>query len=135
MMTMKYYYAVVHKDEDSSYGLHFPDLPGCYSAADSMDDIVPNALEALSLYVEGEAEETPKPSDIAAIRTLAADDLASGAFLVMVPFIGNSGKPARINISIDTAVLDAIDQAASQRKLTRSAFIAEAARHEIERQF
>jgi metal-responsive CopG/Arc/MetJ family transcriptional regulator len=39
---------------------------------------------------------------------------------------------ARVNISIDRATLAAIDMAAGQRRLTRSAFLAEAARNEIE---
>jgi hypothetical protein len=33
---MKYFYAVVHKDEGSAFGVHFPDLPGCFSAADDL---------------------------------------------------------------------------------------------------
>lgn len=127
---MKYYYGVVHKDEDSAFGVHFPDLPGCFSAADSMEDIVPNAVEALSLWFEDE-EECPA-SPIEAVKAKAGDDLAEGAFLVMVPFIGNSSKTARVNLSMDRAMLAAIDQAAEARRLTRSAFLVEAARNEIE---
>ncbi len=44
---MKYFYAVVNKDEGSAYGVHFPDLPGCFSAADDPNDVVPNAIEAM----------------------------------------------------------------------------------------
>jgi hypothetical protein len=29
------YIAVVHKDEDTSYGVTFPDVPGCISAGDT----------------------------------------------------------------------------------------------------
>jgi predicted RNase H-like HicB family nuclease len=128
---MRYYHAIVHKDEDSAFGVHFPDLPGCFSAADRLDDIVPNAVEALSLWFEdGEAEVEPSP--VEAIRAAAASDLAEGAFLIMVPWIGRSSGPARVNISMDRAMLDAVDAAAALRKLTRSAFLAEAARNEIE---
>lgn len=127
---MRYYHAVVHKDEGSAYGVHFPDLPGCFSAADTLEDVIPNAVEAISLWLEdGEAVE---PGPIEAVRAAAAADLAEGAFLVMVPWIGRHNKPARINISLDHAMLDAIDQAAALRRLTRSAFLAEAARNEIE---
>ena len=127
---MRYFHAVVHKDEDSAFGVQFPDLPGCFSAADAIEDVIPNAVEALSLWFE-DAEET-EPRAVEAIRADAADDLADGAFLVMVPWIGRNSKPARVNISLDRGMLDAIDTAAAMRRLTRSAFLAEAARNEIE---
>ena len=44
---MKIYYGIVHKDEDSAYGVQFPDLPGCFSAADTAEEIIPNASEAV----------------------------------------------------------------------------------------
>ena len=127
---MRYFHAVVHKDEDSAFGVQFPDLPGCFSAADAIEDVIPNAVEALSLWFE-DAEET-EPRAVEAIRADAANDLADGAFLVMVPWIGRNSKPARVNISLDRGMLDAIDTAAAMRRLTRSAFLAEAARNEIE---
>jgi predicted RNase H-like HicB family nuclease len=124
------YHAVVHKDEDSAWGVHFPDLPGCFSAADDLANVQANASEAVMLYLEG--EKAPEPSAIEKIRDMAADDLAEGAFLLAVPYVYVSNRPQRINISIDRGVLDAIDAAATARKLTRSAFLTEAARNEIE---
>lgn len=124
------YHAVVHKDEDSAWGVHFPDLPGCFSAADDLADVPANASAAVMLYLEG--EKAPEPSAIEKIRDMAADDLAEGAFLLAVPYVYVSNRPQRINISIDRGVLDAIDAAATARKLTRSAFLTEAARNEIE---
>ena len=124
------YHAVVHKDEESAWGVHFPDLPGCFSAADDLADVQANASEAVMLYLEG--EKAPEPSAIEKIRDMAADDLAEGAFLLAVPYVYVSNRPQRINISIDRGVLDAIDAAATARKLTRSAFLTEAARNEIE---
>lgn len=46
------YRAVLDKDADSAFGVTFPDLPGCFSAADTVEDIIPNSLEALSLWFE-----------------------------------------------------------------------------------
>jgi predicted RNase H-like HicB family nuclease len=128
---MRYYHGVVHKEEDSAFGVHFPDLPGCFSAADQIEDVIPNAVEAISLWFE-DADTEALPSPVETIRVAAAEDLAEGAFLVMVPWIGRNSKPARVNISMDRAMLEAIDSAASMRRLTRSAFLAEAARNEIE---
>lgn len=127
---MRYYHGVVHKDADSAFGVHFPDLPGCFSAADDLDDVIPNATEALSLWFEDAAEVEPSP--VETVRQAVIADLAEGAFLVMVPWIGRHSRPARVNISLDRAMLEAIDKAAAMRRLTRSAFLTEAARNEIE---
>ena len=128
---MQYFYALVHKDPDSAFGVEFPDLPGCFSAADSEEDVLPNACEALELWFEDAADVQPR--SLEAIRELAATDLAAGAFIVAVPRIRRTGKQVRANISLDRGMLDAIDRAAHERKLTRSAFLADAARNEIER--
>lgn len=127
---MKTYFAIVHKDPGSAYGVTFPDLPGCFSAADTLEDLVPNACEALDLWFEDQEEIEPR--DAEAIAAEHAGELAKGAFLVAVPRVTRLGKPVRVNVSLDRGILDAIDAAAAARKLTRSAFIAEAARNEIE---
>ncbi len=127
---MKYFYALVNKDAGSAYGVHFPDLPGCFSAADVVEDVMPNACEALELWFEDTAEVRPSPLD--EVREMAARDLAEGAFIIAVPRIRRMGKLVRANISLDRGMLDAIDRAADERSLTRSAFLADAARNEIE---
>ena len=128
---MTYFYAVVHKQEDSAFGVHFPDLPGCFSAADDVEQLVPNACEALELWFE-DADENIALSSLEDVRKVAAADLAEGAFLVAVPYIRRTGRQVRANISLDRGMLEAIDRAASERNLTRSAFLADAARNEIE---
>ena len=128
---MQYFYAVVHKDEDSAFGVTFPDLPGCFSAADLIDEVLPNACEALELWFEDAENVVPMRLD--QVRAAVAADLAEGAFLIAVPRIRRMGKQVRANISLDRGMLDAIDRAASERSLTRSAFLADAARNEIER--
>lgn len=45
---MKPYIGIVSKDPDSAYGIVFPDAPGCFSAADELDDVFAMASEALS---------------------------------------------------------------------------------------
>jgi predicted RNase H-like HicB family nuclease len=126
---MKTFVAVVHKDADSAFGIHFPDVPGCFSAADSLDDTMANAAEALALYFEDQA--VPEPRSLEEIREEVAADIADGAILLAVPLVQSRGKMVRANISIDRGTLDAIDAAAHARGLTRSAFLADAARNEI----
>lgn len=123
---------MVHKDADSAYGVSFPDLPGCFSAADEADDILPNAMEALELWAE-DMRELPKASDFDALRRRVdvKEELVEGAFLISVPLLRNTGKSARVNITLDKGLLEAIDDAAAQRKMTRSGFLAQAAAKEI----
>jgi predicted RNase H-like HicB family nuclease len=45
---MSGYIALVHKDEGTSYGVSFPDVPGCISAGDTFEEAVANAAEALA---------------------------------------------------------------------------------------
>lgn len=61
---MKYFYAIVHKGPDSAFGVEFPDLPGCFSAADDMADVLPKAVEAVELWMEDQ-HTVPKPRNLA----------------------------------------------------------------------
>ncbi len=126
---MKYFYAILEQEGDSAYGVSFPDLPGCFSAADRAEDVLPNACEALELWFEDEAEV--EPSSLDQVKRMAADMLASGGTLIAVPLIANDHKVTRVNLSIERGILAAIDKAAAERSLTRSAFLAQAARNEI----
>ena len=57
--------------------------------------------------------------------------LAQGAALTLVPLILETGRAAKANLSIDDGLLAAIDEAARRRGVTRSAFLAAAAREKI----
>lgn len=37
----------IHKDENSVYGVIVPDVPGCFSWGDSIEDAISNAREAI----------------------------------------------------------------------------------------
>ena len=127
--TVKTYLALVHKDADSAYGLTFPDLPGCFAAADDEADILRMGIEALELWFEDAAPVEPRgPSQIAAE---VAADLAAGAFLIAVPLVRRTSRQKRVNISLDAGTLDAIDTAADGLGLTRSGFLTMAALNEI----
>lgn len=130
---MQRYYALVNKDEGSAFGVSFPDLPAVFSAADDEKDIVINAMEALQLYFEDICER-PAASSIEALysREDVREELAQGAFLVSVPLIENDTEVVRANVTFERGLLNSIDAAAKARGLKRSAFLAIAARHEME---
>ena len=41
------YPVVIHKDKASDYGVTVPDLPGCFSAGDTMEDALTSVIEAI----------------------------------------------------------------------------------------
>ena len=129
------YVSFIHRD-DAGYGVSFPDFPGCVSVGDSIDDAVRLGREALAFHVEGlraDGERIPPPRSIDAIK--ADPELADwreGADLVLIPLVLDRGSSRRVNISLDPGLLEAIDYEARQRRMTRSAFLATAARREIE---
>ncbi|MEO1746389.1 MAG: type II toxin-antitoxin system HicB family antitoxin [Pseudomonadota bacterium] len=127
-----YYLALVHKDTASAFGISFPDLLGCFSAADEQNAVLANAMEALELYAD-DIEALPVARDIEDLKQddKIAVELASGAYLLAVPLIRNTQKTERVNITLNKGLLSAIDAEAQRRKMTRSGFLAQAAEREI----
>jgi predicted RNase H-like HicB family nuclease len=132
MDKVKAYLALVEKDEESAFGIRFPDIPGVFSAADNQDEIVPNAVEALQLWAEDMPLPVPSPHEDIVARIDIREALASGGYLVSVPFIDNDTAVVRANVTFERGMLRAIDATARARGVTRSAFLASAARREIE---
>jgi predicted RNase H-like HicB family nuclease len=130
------YVAVIEKEPDSAYGVWFPDVEGCFSAGDTLDEAVANAVAALRQHAEAiESAGRSVPPARSIEEVLDDEDVAAsvegGAVLFAVPLLADAGRTVRINISLDKALVDQIDTAASARGLTRSAFLAQAAREKI----
>jgi predicted RNase H-like HicB family nuclease len=129
------YIAFIHKDPNSCYGVSFPDMPGCASAGDTLDEAVANAVDALSGHVrmmdmDGDFVPLPRSlEDIIADPSLAED--REGALLSAIALVKDRGSSTRINVSLDLGLLQAIDDEARSRRQTRSAFLASAARREL----
>ena len=63
---MKYSIAI-HKDAESCFGVSVPDLPGCFSAGETLGEAINNAQEAISSHLEILAEDgtvAPAPVEI-----------------------------------------------------------------------
>jgi predicted RNase H-like HicB family nuclease len=131
-----HYVAVIEKDEDSAFGVWFPDVEGCFSAGETVEEAVAHAAAALRQHVEAvesAGQHVPKARSIDDV--LLDEDVAAsveaGAVLFAVPLLADAGRTVRINISLDKALVDQIDTAAAARGLTRSAFLAQAAREKM----
>jgi predicted RNase H-like HicB family nuclease len=63
--------ALVHKDEGTSYGVSFPDVPGCISAGDTLEEALANAGEALAAHLalmRNDGDTIPSPRSFEALR-------------------------------------------------------------------
>ncbi|KAA0970729.1 CopG family transcriptional regulator [Aureimonas fodinaquatilis] len=128
---MRYYTAIIHQEGASAYGLTFPDLPGCFAAADSWDAIPAAATEALDLWFEDQPDVAPMSLSVVRERKDVTDGLAAGGVLLLVPYIPADTAVERINVKLERGLLRAIDETAKGRGMTRSAFLASATRREL----
>jgi predicted RNase H-like HicB family nuclease len=78
---MSHYVAIVEEDgPDKAVGIWFPDLPGCFSGGDDLDEALRNAPEAIGLYADSLAQDgrsLPAPRSLSELRhdPKVADDI------------------------------------------------------------
>jgi predicted RNase H-like HicB family nuclease len=126
---MRYPVAIEVGDKRHAYGVVVPELPGCFSAGDTLDEALGNAEEAILLHLEGLLDEEwaiPKPSALASLQRKRAFKAWTWA-VVDVDLSELGDKAARINITLPQRVLWAVDAHARRSGETRSGFLARAA--------
>jgi predicted RNase H-like HicB family nuclease len=69
---MKYAY-IIERAPDGSYSAYVPDLPGCTTAGDTVEEVHQNMKEAVSLYIESLKEHgEPVPPPTSQVGTVEA---------------------------------------------------------------
>ena len=125
-MPVRYYPAIIERGSHG-YGVFFPDLPGCTSAGDTMEDAALSAEEALALHIRGmmeDGEALPDPTPLDRIeRDPEVDEAARVLVRAELP-----GRTARFNATMDEVLLARVDRAAQAAGMSRSGFLADAAR-------
>jgi predicted RNase H-like HicB family nuclease len=124
------YPIVIHKEPGSCYGVMVPDLPGCFSAGDTLDEAMVMAREAILGHLETLVETgQPIPEPQPAERHRADPRFADAAFWATVEadVAALPGRARRINISMNERVLDRVDAAARKLGDTRSGLLQRAA--------
>lgn len=129
---MRQYIGILHKDLGSDYGVSFPDFPGCVTAGSSLDEARTFAEEALSFHIEGmieDGEAIPEPSSLA---TVTADPENRGGVPILVAV--GTGEPGTVHVDVmlPEKIVAEIDRRAERHGLSRSGFLARAARRAIE---
>lgn len=122
------YPVVLHKDLDSDYGVTVPDLPGCFSAGETIDEALAEVVEAIECHIEGlliDGEPVPSPTSIETHR----DDpnYADGVWaLVTIDLSKLSSETTQVDVTVPERLLALVDQYAAQQGETRSGVMAQA---------
>ena len=123
---MKFVLAIEPGDDQHAFGVVVPDLPGCFSAGDTLDEAFENAKEAIELWIEtalDAGEDVPRPSSIAAFQKKREFKGWVWAIAEIDPAL-LSDEIERVNITLPKRVLARLDAKAKQHGETRSGFIA-----------
>jgi predicted RNase H-like HicB family nuclease len=124
-----FYSAAIHKDPESAYGVTIPDLPGCFSAGDTIEETIANGTEAIECHIESlllDGEDIPMPETVAQHQQNPDYEGAVWA-LIPVDLSKLSGASKRVNISVPERILGKIDAFAEGRGETRSGLLTAAA--------
>lgn len=127
-------YLALVDGKDGAWGVRIPDFPGCFGAGATIETAVDDATRALrefaaDMVVEG--DPIPEPRSFSVIEKAYKKSGEPWGIAVYIPLLLDKGRPVRANISLDAGLLEAIDEAAKTRGLTRSAFLASAALDKI----
>jgi predicted RNase H-like HicB family nuclease len=129
---MSHYIALLHRGGDT-YGVLFPDFPGCISAGDGVEDALQQAAEALAFHVAGLKDDgvvIPPPRTLEAIRASGEDWIEwEGAVVALVPLLPPPEVYERVNVTLPKRLLSEIDAVSRNR----SRFLAQAASDALHR--
>lgn len=108
---MKYPLIIEIGDSDHCFGVVVPDLPGCFSAGDSLDEAITNAKEAIELHLEGMAEAGEEIPQAATVDHYADRAIQEQAVLAVceVDISHYMGRSKRINITLPEYLIARID--------------------------
>lgn len=126
---MRYPVMIEVGDENTAWSVVVPDLPGCFSAGDTLDEAMAAVEEAAAAWMDAALDagrEIPKPS---AIQDAMAKDDFNGwiaAYVDVDPALMDD-TVERVNITLPRRVLKRIDAKAAAAGETRSSFIAQMA--------
>ena len=129
------YYPIAIEPGDSThaFGVVVPDLPGCFSAGDTLDEAMVNAEEAILAWIDAALdgnEAIPVPSSLTGLREEHPEYADWVWAVVGIDPARLDDTVERVNITLPRRVLARLDAAACAVGETRSGYIARMALHE-----
>jgi len=126
---MRYPIAIEPGNDREAFGVVVPDLPGCFSAGDTLDEALGNAGEAIALWIETVLDDGGTVPPPGRLETHSADPEFAGwvwALAEVDPALF-SEQAQHVDITLPTRLLRRIDEYAQAHHETRSGFLARAA--------
>lgn len=123
---MRYPIAIEPGDDTHAWGVVAPDLSGCFSAGDTLDEAIANASEAITLWIEtvlDDGGDIPKPGSVSAHRENPEFAGWIWALAEVDPALLED-HAERVNITLPRRVLARLDAKARAAGESRSGFIA-----------
>ena len=123
-MNKKTYFMFVRDGGGNDGGLwcEFPDIPGCMTDGDNLEDLMKNAVDVLETMMEVMIEDgqaLPEPSDAKTLKRMA--DASEEPVMFVVPVTGYlPDETTRINITSTMSKIAEITAFAKRIKRTRS---------------
>ena len=126
---MKYVAAIEQGTGEAGWGVVVPDLPGCVSAGDTLEEAVENVKDAICGWVESMLEMGEKiPKRQSMEYWQKEPDFAGWLWAVVdAPVEKLLGPAEKVNVTLPRLLLHKIDEHVHKRGGTRSGFLAEAA--------
>lgn len=123
---MRYPIAIETGTEGTAFGVVVPDLPGCFSAGDTIDEAICNAEEAIGAWIESaldQGQEIPAPSTVQ--HWAGSEEFSGWTFgIVTVDPAALDDRIERVNITLPRRVLHRLDERAKAAGESRSGYIA-----------
>jgi predicted RNase H-like HicB family nuclease len=126
------YFVGILEGSGNNWGVRIPDVDGCVGAGTTPEAAIADvtvALRDVISYKSSGGFALPQPSSLASV--LASGALEHGESTVLIPLLLDAGRTVRANLTMDAGLLEAIDAAARNHGVTRSAFVASAAREKL----
>jgi predicted RNase H-like HicB family nuclease len=124
---MRYPIVIEPGDENTAFGVVVPDLPGCFSAGDTLDEAMDNVKEAIALWIDcvlDTGEEIPAPSSVEALRANREYEGWIYAIVEIDPALMDD-TIERVNITLPRRVLKRLDALAEAAGSSRSGYVAQ----------
>jgi predicted RNase H-like HicB family nuclease len=124
---IRYPIVIEEGSKDTAFGVAVPDLPGCFSAGDTLDEALDGAKEAVAAWVDATldaGQPVPSPSSLEAVRQMPGYDGWTVGVVELDPALFDDSIE-RVNITLPKRVLRRLDDLAATRHQSRGAFIAE----------
>lgn len=115
---------------DTAFGVVVPDLPGCFSAGDTLDEAVAAAREAAAAWIDAaldDGEPIPPASSLDVVQRLP-DYAGWTVGVIDLDEALADDTIERVNITLPKRVLRRLDDLAHAKGKSRSAFIADLTR-------